>query len=103
MKLMSVALVACGSCTAQEVPYFVTYSHHMEEPGALEIDSKTATGGRRRAIDSSGTRSSSNMARRHGGYVDFTGTKDDSTVLTGFRFENRWRPLWREHWINPVL
>ena len=27
----------------------------------------------------------------------------DSTVPTGVRFENRCRPLWREHWINPVL
>jgi len=23
--------------TAQESPYFIAYSHHLEEPGALEI------------------------------------------------------------------
>jgi hypothetical protein len=27
----------------------------------------------------------------------------DSTIFTGFRWENRFRPLAREHWINPVL
>ena len=27
----------------------------------------------------------------------------DSTIFTGYRWENRFRPLLREHWINPVL
>ncbi len=109
MKLLPVALflVACGSCTAQEVPYFVAYSHHMEEPGSLEIESKTATG-----RSPEGNRFFGNSVEFEYGttawwtseiYVDFAGTKNDSTVLTGFRLENRWRPLWREHWINPVL
>jgi hypothetical protein len=109
MKLMSVALflLACGSCTAQEVPYFVTYSHHMEEPESLEVESKTATG-----RPPEGNRFFGNSVEFEYGttawwtsevYVDFAGTKNDSTALTGFRFENRWRPLWREHWINPVL
>ncbi len=109
MKLMSFALflLACESCTAQEVPYFVTYSHHMEEPGSLEIESKTATG-----RPPEGNRFFGNSVEFEYGttawwtsevYVDVAGTKNDSTVLTGFRLENRWRPLWREHWINPVL
>jgi hypothetical protein len=29
---------------AQEKPYFVTYSHDLEEPGNLEIENKTAFG-----------------------------------------------------------
>jgi hypothetical protein len=111
MKMMAAAaalfLVPWGSCHAQEVPYFVTYSHHMEEPGSLEIESKTATG-----RPPEGNRFFGNSVEFEYGtkawwtsevYVDFTGAKGDSTVLTGFRFENRWRPLWREHWINPVL
>jgi hypothetical protein len=107
--LMAVALflLACGPGLAQEVPYFVTYSHHMEEPGSLEIESKTATG-----RPPAGNRFFGNSVEFEYGttawwtsevYVDFTGTKGDSTVLGGFRFENRVRPLWREHWINPVL
>jgi hypothetical protein len=109
MKLMAVALLllAGGSGLAQEVPYFVTYSHHLEEPGSLEIESKTATG-----RPPEGNRFFGNSVEFEYGttawwtsevYFDFTGTKNDSTVLGGFRFENRVRPLWREHWINPVL
>jgi hypothetical protein len=79
----------------------------MEEPGSLEIESKTATG-----RPPEGNRFFGNSVEFEYGttawwtsevYVDFAGTKNDSTVLTGFRLENRWRPLWREHWINPVL
>jgi hypothetical protein len=36
-------------------------------------------------------------------YLDGQATWDDSTIFTGFRWENRFRPLLREHWINPVL
>ena len=43
---MGVALMALGllresqRCAAQEPPYFVTYSHAMEEPGNLEVEFK---------------------------------------------------------------
>jgi hypothetical protein len=36
-------------------------------------------------------------------YLDGQSTARESTVFTGFRIENRFRPLLREHWINPVL
>ena len=36
-------------------------------------------------------------------YLDGVSTAQDSTIFTGFRLENRFRPLAREHWINPVL
>src|SRR5262249_20891774 len=36
-------------------------------------------------------------------YLDGQATQNDSTIFTGFRWENRFRPLPREHWINPVL
>ena len=29
---------------AQDKPYFVTYSHDLEEPGELELETKTALG-----------------------------------------------------------
>src|SRR5260370_17871997 len=35
--------------------------------------------------------------------LDSQTTFHDSTVFTGLRFENRIRPLRREHFINPVL
>ena len=97
-----------GVCGAQEVPYFVTYSHHMEEPGSLEIESKVATG----RPQAEGSRFFGNSTEFEYGttawwttelYVDVSGTKNESTVLGGFRLENRVRPLLQEHWINPVL
>jgi hypothetical protein len=79
----------------------------MEEQGSLEIESKTAVG-----RPAEGNRFFGNSVEFEYGtrawwtseiYVDFTGTKGDSTVPGGFRFENRVRPLLGEHWINPVL
>jgi hypothetical protein len=36
-------------------------------------------------------------------YLDGQTTFHESTLFTGFRWENRFRPLKREHFINPVL
>ena len=101
------AAVLTLRATAQDKPYFVTYSHDLEEPGDLEVETKTA------------------LARPEGGhhygalateleygvrawwtaelYLDGQATVSDSAVFTGFRIENRFRPLMREHPVNPVL
>ena len=92
---------------AQEKPYFVTYSHDLEEPGNLEIESKTALG----QPAGSNTFGSLTSELEYGVtawwtsefYLDGQATAKESAILTGFRFENRFRPLMREHWINPVL
>ena len=36
-------------------------------------------------------------------YLDGQATQHDSTIFTGFRWENRLRPLLSEHVINPVI
>jgi hypothetical protein len=91
----------------QETPYFVTYSHHLEEPGSMEIEAKTAIG-----KPPSGNRFFGNSLELEYGttawwtselYLDLTGTANESTVFGGFRIENRFRPLFQDHWINPVL
>ncbi len=92
---------------AQEWPYFVTYSHDMEEPGNLEIALKTVNGKPQAGNRFLGT----SMEFEYGMktwwttefYLDGVMTQHDSTVFTGYRWENRFRPLLREHWINPVL
>lgn len=103
-----VSLSTCGLSSAQEVPYFVAYSHHLEEPGSLEVETKTATGRPQNA----GDRFFGESTEFEYGttawwttevYVDVTGTVNENTVLGGFRLENRVRPLMQEHWINPVL
>jgi len=87
--------------------YFVTYSHNMEEWGNLEI-SPTFTFG----VPKTSNRFLANLTELEYGingwwttelYVDSQKTFHDSTILTGWRWENRFRPLAGEHWINPVL
>src|SRR5258708_35026648 len=36
-------------------------------------------------------------------YLDGQSTARESTLFTGYRWENRFRILKHEHWINPVL
>jgi hypothetical protein len=92
---------------AQEKPYFVTYSHDLEEPGNLEIETKTAL-----AHPDDGNHFGAMALEMEYGvrawwtselYLDGQTTANESTLFTGFRLENRFRPLMREHLINPVL
>ena len=93
--------------SAQEPPYFVTYSAALEEPGNLEISFKNNQASPRNGNPFLGTA----MELEYGVkgwwttefYLDGQATKNDSMIFTGFRWENRFRPLLREHVINPVL
>lgn len=92
---------------AQESPYLVTYNHSLEEPGNLEVEYFSTFGTQRGGNDfhafwaefEYGARAWWTTAL----YVDGQTTFTDSTVLTGFRLENRFRLLRREHLVNPVL
>ena len=92
---------------AQEKPYFVTYSHDLEEPGNLEIETKTALAQPCQSHRDGATASELEYGARAWWttelYLDGQATAQDSTLYTGFRIENRFRPLMREHLINPVL
>ena len=104
LLVLSIAL----PCSAQESPFFVTYSHHMEEPGNLELETSSTMG-----IPRSGQKfyAAPYMELEYGVtaqwtselYLESSSVWGDSTVFTGWRFENRYKPLKREHWINPVL
>jgi hypothetical protein len=99
-------LLACP-LLAQERPYFVTYDHHMEEPGSLEVATNPVLGrttGQNTFIGNwtefeYGTRAwwTSEF------YVDSQKTLHERSLFTGYRFENRFRLLMKEHRINPVL
>ena len=92
---------------AQEKPYFVTYSHDLEEPGNLELETKTALA----RPDGGNHFGASALELEYGVrawwtselYLDGQATSQDSTLYTGFRLENRVRPLMREMKVNPVL
>ncbi len=87
--------------------YFITYSHELEEPGNLEIAAKSITGSPKGGDAFAATA----LELEYGVktwwstelYLDGQTTAGQSTVFTGFRWENRVRPLLREHWINPIL
>lgn len=87
--------------------YFVTYSHQLEEPGNLEIATKSITGSPKGGNPFVATA----LEFEYGFsawwttelYLDGQTTAGESTVFTGFRLENRFRPLLTEHRINPVL
>jgi hypothetical protein len=87
--------------------YFVTYSHEMEEPGNLEISAKSVTGTPKGGNPFVATALELEYGTKGWWttelYLDGQTTFNESTVFTGFRFENRIRPLPGEHWINPVL
>jgi len=101
-------ILSAMACHAQESPYFVTYDHHMEEPGNLEIETSSTTG-----IPRAGqqlyfapyTELEYGVTAQWTSelYLESQATSGDSALFTGWRIENRYRPLRREHLINPVL
>src|SRR5437868_8621471 len=106
--LLLLLLFMAQLSAAQENPFFVTYTDRLEEPGNLDIETSTTTG-----VPRSGQRfySAPYLELEYGVtakwtselYLESQSTWGDSTVFTGWRLENRFKPLSREHWINPVL
>lgn len=104
---LACCLPALHTARAQEKPYFVTYSYDLEEPGNLDIETKTALA----RPDGSTRYGASALELEYGVlawwtselYLDGQATAQDSTVFTGFRLENRIRPLMHDHIINPAL
>ena len=109
--LVSVFLLATicfpRTAAAQENPYFVAYDHYLEEPGNLEIEYFSTFGTQRDGNDfhSFWTEFEYGVTAWWTTelYLDGQITFGDSTIFTGIRWENRFRPLKREHFINPIL
>jgi len=106
--LLAICLLSVPhSARAQESPYIVTYDQFLEEPGNLEVEYFSTYQTQRGGNNSHAYW----MEFEYGAtawwttefYLDGQTTFHDSTVFTGVRWENRFRPLRREHWINPVL
>lgn len=107
------AVLFCLICSrspasAQERPHFVTYDHYLEEPGNLEIAVATTTGipkVDRRAYTAPW------LELEYGVtgwwttelYLEGVTTRGDGDAFTGWRFENRFRPLKSEHRVTPVI
>ena len=109
LSCVSALLAICPNAAAQETPYFVAYSHHLEEPDNLEVEAYSIYGTQKGGPDFIAPW----IEFEYGVtawwttevYIDTQHTFGglDRTVFTGTRFENRFRPLMHEHWINPVL
>ena len=105
--LLFAAIMLAPPAPAQESPYFVTYDHYLEEPGNLEVEYFSTFGTQRGA----GNFIADWTEFEYGAtawwttelYLDGQSTLNDSTIFTGFRWENRVRLLKAEHLINPVL
>jgi len=107
LLLASLVFASRPASAQQEPPYFVTYSSVLEEPGNLEIENQNIAASPKNANQFFAP----TVEFEYGvtawwtaeAYLQGQSTQNDSTVFTGFRFENRFRPLPREYWINPVL
>ena len=108
-KLVAIVLLSSTPHAgwAGEGPFFITYTHQMEEPGNLEVATKSVTG--RPAEGERWLGSALELEYGANGwwttevYLDGEATRGASALFTGYRWENRFRVLPREHWINPVL
>jgi hypothetical protein len=105
-RILMLLALACP-LWAGEGPYFITYTHQMEEPGNLEIATRSVVG-----KPSDGNRFLGVATEFEYGikawwttelYLDGQATRHDGALFTGYRWENRFRVLRKEHWINPVL
>jgi hypothetical protein len=105
--ISSLSLVFAFSAFPQESPYIVAYDHYLEEPGNLEVEYFSTLGTQRGGNDFHAFW----VEFEYGAtawwttelYLDGQTTFHDSTLFTGFRWENRFRPLKHEHFINPIL
>lgn len=108
LLLITALLAVTPALLAQDKPYFVTYDHHLEEPGNLEISLSNHLG---IAREGQPLFSAPLLELEYGVkawwtaefYLEGQSRERDSTIFTGWRLENRFRPLAREHHVNPVL
>jgi hypothetical protein len=99
-----------GSLFAQErlpTPYFITYDHYMEETGDLDVEFFPVIGRGNGVTPFTGYLNEFEYGATKWWttefYVDWQHTRNQGTVFTGFRFENRFKPWTEPHKINPVF
>jgi hypothetical protein len=104
---LGMLLYSSSALYAAEGPYFVTYTHQLEEQGNLDIENRSVLG-----RPAGGDRFIGSAIEFEYGllgwwttefYLDGQARANDSVIFTGFRWENRFRLTRREHWINPVF
>jgi hypothetical protein len=97
-----------GMSAAQERPYFTTYNDHLEKPGEIEVSLLTTAG---HARDGGAGYVAPWVEIEFGVtsrwttevYLEGVSVAGNGSGFTGWRLENRYRPLKNDHAINPVL
>src|SRR2546426_9248773 len=92
LRIVFVLVSALGTFTsigfAQERPYFVTYDHHMEEPGSLEVATNPVIGRSPSMNSFIGNWTEFEYGAKGWWtsefYVDSQHTRHDSSLVTGF-------------------
>jgi hypothetical protein len=102
-----VLLIGAVGAAAQERAYFVTYDHHLEEPRDLEVGVANTSGIARKddpSYQAPWIEFEYGLTGRWTTevYVEWLATPQGGN-FTGWRWENRFRPLKREHAVNPVI
>ena len=93
--LAAIGVFFVRPCRAGEGPFFITYTHQMEEPRNLELTAKNVAG-----TPGEGNRFLGTAAEFEYGvtgrwttewYLDGQATSRENAVFTGSRWENRFR------------
>ena len=108
MVVLGCLSLAATPAVAQERAYFVTYDHYLEERGNLEIAVSSTTGFPK---DGGAGYTAPWLELEYGLtgwwtaelYLEGVTTRQNGSGFTGWRWENRFRPLQGEHRVNPVL
>jgi hypothetical protein len=104
---LAVLVLTVRPAQAQESPYIVTYDHYLEEPRDVEIEYFSTFGTQRGGKDFHAFWTEVEYGATAWWttefYLDGQSTFNDSSIFTGLRWENRFRLLQQEHFVNPVL
>jgi hypothetical protein len=107
--MLAVCLLAITSQAgrAQDRPYFITYSDDLEETGEMEVAARSTISGPANGNPFGAIATEFEYGVRDWWttelYFDAQATDEDSAIPTGFRFDDRIKPLKRDHAVNPVL
>jgi hypothetical protein len=107
-RLLRFAMLLCTPAAfAQESAYIVTYDHYLEEPGNLDVEYFSTFGTQRGGNDFHAYWAEFEYGVKAWWttelYADGQTTFGDSSLFTGWRWENRFRPFAAEHFLNPVV
>src|SRR5207237_9366731 len=106
LLLAAAFLLTASIAFPQESPYFVTYDHHAEEPGHIEVSVaplvSSPKGGARSVASTLELEYGTTAWWTTSLYLDAAAAQTPP-LFTGYRFDNRFRLMMEEHAVNHML